>query len=54
VLAFGSPHRALYHFDRAQVVLSLDSNFLLTHPAMVKHNRDFAQARRAIRSGGGE
>jgi MoCo/4Fe-4S cofactor protein with predicted Tat translocation signal len=46
VQAFGSPHRAVHNFDRARVIVSLESDFLLTHPAMVKHTRDFATGRR--------
>jgi MoCo/4Fe-4S cofactor protein with predicted Tat translocation signal len=48
VLALGSPHRTHYHFDKAKVIVSLDADFLLNHPAMVKHNRDFASTRRAM------
>ncbi len=48
VLAFGDPHRVQYHLEHANVIVSLDSDFLLNHPAMVKHNRDFAKTRRAM------
>jgi molybdopterin-containing oxidoreductase family iron-sulfur binding subunit len=45
--AFGSPHRPHYSFDRARVIVSLDCDFLLAHPAAVKHTREFARGRRA-------
>ena len=45
--AFGSPHRPHYSFDRARIIVSLDSDFLLAHPAAVKHTREFARGRRA-------
>lgn len=45
VMAFGEPVRASYHFDRADVVLSLDADFLGWGPASVRHARDVAQKR---------
>ncbi|MHC4217495.1 MAG: TAT-variant-translocated molybdopterin oxidoreductase, partial [Planctomycetota bacterium] len=45
--AFGTAHRPHYSFDRARVVVSLDSDFLLAHPTAVKHTREFARGRRA-------
>ncbi len=44
---FGSPHRTHYAFERAKIIVSLDSDFLHIHPAAVKHTRDFAATRRA-------
>jgi len=46
-LAFGSPMRAHYHLDRADVVVSLDEDFLAAHPAALRHARQFAARRRA-------
>jgi molybdopterin-containing oxidoreductase family iron-sulfur binding subunit len=47
VAAFGGPLRAHYAFDKAKVIVSLDSDFLQGHPAAVRHMRDFARGRRA-------
>ena len=46
-LAFGSVHRAQYHFDKAEVVVSLDCDFLGLHPAMLSNSRQFAKGRDA-------
>jgi MoCo/4Fe-4S cofactor protein with predicted Tat translocation signal len=45
-LAFGEPVEALYRFDAADVVLSLESDFLGTGPSMPRMVRDFATRRR--------
>jgi MoCo/4Fe-4S cofactor protein with predicted Tat translocation signal len=42
----------LYHFDRADVVLSLDADFLGCGPGHVRYARDFAARRRAAGSDG--
>ena len=44
--AFGAPMRALPKFDRAQVVVSLDDDFLFDHPTSVANNKHFFRARR--------
>src|SRR5262245_29377438 len=45
-LAFGEPVEPLPHFDRADVILSLESDFLGSGPAMPRTVRDFASRRR--------
>jgi molybdopterin-containing oxidoreductase family iron-sulfur binding subunit len=45
-LAFGEVVNPVYHLERAAVVLSLDSNFLVTGPGDVRYARDFADRRR--------
>ena len=36
----------IYHFDKADVVVSLDADFLTCGPAAVRYTRDFADRRR--------
>ncbi len=45
-LVFGEAVEPVYQFDKAEVVLSLDSDFLSSHPANLKSIRDFANSRR--------
>jgi molybdopterin-containing oxidoreductase family iron-sulfur binding subunit len=45
-LAFGQYANTVYHFDKADVVLSLDSDFLSCGPASLRYARDFASKRR--------
>jgi MoCo/4Fe-4S cofactor protein with predicted Tat translocation signal len=41
----GAPS-AIYHFDKADVIVSLDADFLTCGPASVRYTRDFADRRR--------
>jgi MoCo/4Fe-4S cofactor protein with predicted Tat translocation signal len=45
-LAFGEVVAVQYRFDRARVVLSLDSDFMFSHPAGLRYTRDFMDGRR--------
>jgi len=45
-LAFGEAVETHYRFDRAEVVLSLESDFLSTHPQRLRYAREFIDARR--------
>ncbi|MFN8454467.1 MAG: TAT-variant-translocated molybdopterin oxidoreductase [Anaerolineae bacterium] len=47
-LAFGEAVEPIYHFDRAEVILSLEADFFSTFPGSVRYARDFAAQRRAI------
>lgn len=47
-IAFGTPVNATYRFDRADVILSLDSDFLFTEPAGVRYAHDYS-TRRQVR-----
>lgn len=46
-LAFGAARRPIWRLDKADVVVSLDCDFLLTHPNSVRYTRDFASRRTA-------
>ncbi len=50
MMAFGNDVRPIYHFEKAAVVLALDSDFLTTGPAAVRYAHDFAWQRR-VRDG---
>ncbi len=43
--ALGSPHRPQYDLSRADVILSLDCDFLMQHPAALRLTRAFTQRR---------
>jgi molybdopterin-containing oxidoreductase family iron-sulfur binding subunit len=43
----GRPADALYHFDKADVVVALDSDFLTSGASSVRYAHDFAERRRA-------
>jgi len=45
-LAFGEPGTAVYRFENASVVLSLDADFLTSGPGATRYARDFMQKRR--------
>ena len=45
-LAGGGNGDALYHFDKADVVVSLDADFLTCGPGSVRYQKDFAAHRR--------
>src|SRR5271167_2149849 len=47
-LAFGEYVNTVYRFDRADVVLSLDADFLCSGPGSVRYARDFADKRRVM------
>ncbi len=49
-LAFGQFLNPVYHFDQADVILSIDANFLGSGPGGVQYARDFA-SRRNVRGG---
>ncbi|MGI9035578.1 MAG: 4Fe-4S dicluster domain-containing protein [Pyrinomonadaceae bacterium] len=51
ILAFGEDAATIYKFDAANVILSLDADFLTESPARVRYARDFSKRRR-VRAGG--
>ena len=44
-LAFGKPVNPVYHFDQADVIVSLDADFLTSGPGHVRYARDFSSRR---------
>src|SRR5215467_14880026 len=44
--AFGQPLNTIYHFDKADVILALDADFLDSGPANIRYIRDFAAKRK--------
>ncbi|MCC6328936.1 MAG: 4Fe-4S dicluster domain-containing protein [Acidobacteria bacterium] len=50
ISAFGTDVETVYRFDKADVIVSLDADFLLGRPGSVRYARDFIQRRR-IRQG---
>jgi molybdopterin-containing oxidoreductase family iron-sulfur binding subunit len=51
-LAFGEVVNTVYRFDKAEVVLALDADFLASGPGSVRYARDFA-AKRTLRGADG-
>ena len=49
-IAFGQAINTVYHFDQADVVLSLDADFLASGPSSLRYARDFME-RRKVRDG---
>ncbi len=47
VLAFGEPVEPQYRLDRADVILSLEADFVSSHPASLRLVREFTSRRRA-------
>jgi len=43
--AFGRPVNTVYHFDKADVIVSLDSDFLSSGPGHVRYAREFSSRR---------
>jgi MoCo/4Fe-4S cofactor protein with predicted Tat translocation signal len=46
ILAFGDFVETHYRFDRARVILSLEADFLYTHPERLRYSRQFIDGRR--------
>jgi MoCo/4Fe-4S cofactor protein with predicted Tat translocation signal len=46
-IAFDEIVETQFHFNRAKIILSLDSDFLYFHPNSLRYARDFAERRRA-------
>ncbi|HEV2206310.1 MAG TPA: Fe-S-cluster-containing hydrogenase [Candidatus Acidoferrales bacterium] len=44
-MAFGKPVNTVYRLDQANVIVSLDSDFLVSGPGHVRHARDFSSRR---------
>jgi MoCo/4Fe-4S cofactor protein with predicted Tat translocation signal len=53
-LAFGEPLNAVYRMDRAEVIVSLGSDFLFAGPGQLRYTRDFAERRRQLASATGK
>ncbi|MCG3160743.1 MAG: hypothetical protein JMDDDDMK_01818 [Acidobacteria bacterium] len=47
-MVFGQPVNAIYRFENADVILSLDSDFIVGGPASVRYAREFANRRRLL------
>ncbi|HEY8668045.1 MAG TPA: hypothetical protein VIL86_15450, partial [Tepidisphaeraceae bacterium] len=51
--AFGEDAQAVYHFDKADVIVALDANFLFGEPGSLRYARQFSDRRR-VRKGRAE
>ena len=45
-LAFGTPMRPMARLDKAQIIVTLDCDLFVEHPAGLRYSRDFARSRR--------
>lgn len=52
-LAFGEPIAAHYNLEKAEAIVSFESDFLHTHPDRLRHIRGFTDARRVVAGGTG-
>ncbi|MEA2173714.1 MAG: hypothetical protein QOD00_1306 [Blastocatellia bacterium] len=48
MMAFGQPVNTIYSFDKADRILSLDSDFLMCGPGNLRYARDFMRKRRVV------
>ncbi|MGI8743158.1 MAG: TAT-variant-translocated molybdopterin oxidoreductase [Bryobacteraceae bacterium] len=46
--AFGRPVNTIYHFDKADVIVSLDADFLSCGPGNLRYAREFSDRRRVL------
>ncbi|MDT5120583.1 MAG: hypothetical protein QOC96_65 [Acidobacteriota bacterium] len=46
IAAFGEPVNTVYHFDQAERILAIDSDFLACGPGSLRYARDFSAKRR--------
>jgi MoCo/4Fe-4S cofactor protein with predicted Tat translocation signal len=46
--AFGRPVETLYHFEQAEVIVTLDADFVGTGPGNLRHIREFVSTRRLV------
>jgi len=46
--AFGADREVIYHFDRADVVLALDADFLMFEPGALQYAREFSARRKLL------
>jgi molybdopterin-containing oxidoreductase family iron-sulfur binding subunit len=50
-MAFGQPLRTMAHFDKADVVVSLDCDFVDSHPAHTRYANDWVKRRKSADQG---